>query len=328
VSGQADYTPVAMKNNGAGEWTGTIPGDEIQDRPIQYYLEARDRKGRAVIGSGSAPNPYIVTLAEVAPGARIIPRADNRTNGKKKDEDKNHFHRLFVFLMPGVGIGYHPGGNTTEVAWQKSDNPDVPYKRASVSGSGGAALAPFHLSVEVGGMITRHFSLSLLGRFQVVTGANAETYGTEGGNTPIGGTTKAGGAVAGLIRARYRFLDGKWHPYVHLDIGGGEIRHALDLTNAQSADAPLVDEATARAQNMDPRAMLDRQLVCPPNSSCYDSLRLGYLFIGGGAGVWYDVWKYVGLILDVNLLGGIGVAGSGQSGMNIDIQLGVGAHFL
>ncbi len=328
VSGQADYTPIAMKHNGGGEWSAVIPGEEIQDRPIQYYLEARDRKGRVVIGSGSAPNPYIVTLAETAPGARIVHREDPRTTSRKKEEDKNHFHRLFVFLMPGVGIGYHPAGNTTEVAWQKSDMVGGdPYKRASVKEPGGVALAPFHLSVEVGGMVTRHFSLSLIGRFQAVTGSNAQTYGTEMGNEPVGGTTKAGGAVAGFLRARYRFLDGKFHPYLHVDIGGGEIRHALDLTGAQGADSPLVDEATARAQNMDPSAKIDRQLVCSPNSSCYDSLKLGYLFIGGGAGVWYDVWKYIGLILDVNVLGGIGVSG-GQSGMNIDVQLGIGAHFL
>jgi hypothetical protein len=117
------------------------------------------------------------------------------------------------------------------------------------------------------------------------------------------------------------------HPYVHLDFGGGEIRHALDLQKAQTPDAPLVDEATARAFNDNP-AGVNRQLVCPDQSSCYDTLKMGYLFIGGGAGLWYDVWKYVGLVVDLNVLGAIGVGPNGQSGMNIDIQLGAGAHFL
>ncbi len=327
VSGQADYTPIAMKSNGSGEWTASIPGDEIQDRPIQYYIEARDRKGRAVIGSGSAPNPYIVTLVESAPGARIVRREE--TTAKKKEEDRRHYHRLFVLLMPGVGIGYHPAGNVTEVAWQKSDAATGdPYKRASVKAPGGVALAPFHIAVEVGGMVTRHLSLSVMGRFQAITGANAQTYATEMGNEPIGGTTRAGGAVAGFVRARYKFLDGRWHPYLHLDIGGGEIRHALDLSGAQTADSPLVDEATATAQNREPNKTFDRQLVCATGSSCFDSLRMGYLFIGGGVGLWVDVWKYLAVVVDVNVLGGVGVNGSGQSGLNIDAQLGIGAHFL
>jgi hypothetical protein len=323
-SGQADYTPLQMKNNGGAEFVAIIPGGDVGDRPLQYYIEARDKKGRPLVGSGSAPNPYIVTLSESAPGARIV-----RKDETKKPDDPKKFHRLFVFVMPGFGFGYHPGGNTTEVAWQLKSNAQgqVLYQRAAVDSPGGVAIAPFHIGVELGGMVTRALSLSLLGRFEVVTGANAQTVRTETGEPPMGGTTKAGGAVAGFIRARYRFLSGKLHPYVHVDIGGGEIRHALNLAQAQTADKPLVDEATARAYNDDPSATINRQIVCAETANCYDSMRMGLLFIGGGAGLWYDVHKYIGLVLDLNVLGAIGV-GNGQSGMNIDVQLGVGAHFL
>ena len=324
ASGQADYTALPMKNTGGADWTATIPGDAIEDRPLQYYIEARDKKGRAVVGSGSAPNPYIITIAESAPGARIVRRDE------KKPEDKNKFHRLFVFLMPGFGFGFHPAGNQTEVAWQlKSASGGAPtYQRTAVDSPGGVAISPFHIAVELGGMITRGFSLSLLGRFEVVTGANAQTAQTESGAPPVGGTSKANGAVAGFLRARYRFLAGKLHPYVHIDFGGGEIRHALNLSGAQTLDKPLVDEATARAYNADPMAQIDRQIVCGDPGNCYDSMKLGYLFLGGGAGLWYDVWKYVGLILDVNVLGAIGVGSTGQNGLAVDLQLGVGAHFL
>ncbi|HVS19589.1 MAG TPA: hypothetical protein VMT18_13380, partial [Planctomycetota bacterium] len=323
-SGQADYTPLQMKNNGGHDYVAIIPGDVIGDRPLQYYIEARDKKGRPLVGSGSAPNPYIITLNESAPGARIV-----RRDEVKKADDRKKFHRLFVFVMPGFGFGYHPGGNTTEVAWQLKSNAQgqVLYQRAAVDAPGGVAIAPFHIGVEVGGMVTRGLSLSLLGRFEVVTGANAQTVRTETGELPMGGTTRAAGAVAGFVRARYRFLNGRLHPYVHVDIGGGEIRHALNLASAQTADKPLVDEATARAYNDDPSATIDRQIVCAATANCYDSMRQGLLFIGGGAGLWYDVHKYIGLILDLNVLGAIGV-GNGQAGMNIDVQLGVGAHFL
>ena len=214
-SGQADFTPVAMKNVGGAEWVAVIPGEVVEDRPIQYYLEARDKKGRPVVGAGSAPNPYIVTLVETAPGARIVHRDPDK---KKKVEEKDNgtkFHRLFVFVMPGFGIGYHPAGNTTEVAWQKHRRVGgmTSYSARLRQDPGGVAIAPFHIAVEIGGMITRHFSLSLLGRFEVVTGANAETQPLNDANQPVmGGTTKANGAVAGFVRARYRFLDGKLAP--------------------------------------------------------------------------------------------------------------------
>ena len=321
-SGQADYTAVPMKNVGGADWVAVIPGEVIADKPLQYYIEARDKKGRALINSGSAPSPYIITLAEVAPGARIVRRDES------KKEDGKKFHRLFVFVMPGFGIGYHPGGNVTEVAYQLKTDPSTnmpSYQRAAVQSPGGVAIAPFHIAVEAGGMITRHFSLSLLGRFEVVTGANAQTVGTEDGSPPIGGTTKAGGAAAGFLRARYRFLEGKLHPYITVDFGVGEIRHALNLTAAQTPDKPLVDQATANAFASNPN--VNKQFVCG-SGTCYDSLKMGLIFVGAGAGVWYDVWKYIGLIADVNILGGIGVGPGGQSGLNIDIQLGVGAHFL
>ena len=325
VSGQADYVAIQMKNTGS-EWVAVIPGEAVSDRPLQYYLEARDKKGRAVVGSGSAPNPYIVTLSETAPGARIVRRDDPRTN-----DDPKKFHRMFVNLMPGFGIGYHPGGNTTEVAWQlKTTNGTTQYQRAAVDQPGGVAIAPFHISVEIGGMITKGFSLSVLGRFELITGANAQTSTTDDGSSPMGGTTKAGGAVSGFVRARYRFLGGKFHPYIHVDLGGGEIRHALNLSAAQTLDKPLVDEATARTFNDDPTAgaNINKQLVCPGSGGCYDTLKLGLVFVGGGLGISYDVWKYIAVMLDVNVLGAIGVGPGGQSGMNIDVQLGVGAHFL
>lgn len=335
LSGQADYVTVSMKNTaGSAEWVGVIPADVVGDSIVQYYLEARDKRGRAVIGSGSASNPYIVTLAEVAPGARVV----RDTHGIKPEKPQARFHHLFVFVAPGFGFGFHPGGNKTEVAYQyKPDSATggFSYQRTSVSGAGGIAFAPFHLAVELGGNITNHFSLSVVGRFEVVTGANAQSQVPADGSQLNGGSTKATGAIAGLLRARYRFLEGKWHPYLHVDLGGGEIRHALNLAGAYDSGNvpdghPLVDQATAKAYNAaiaagQPAPQL--QLVCA-SSHCYDSLKMGYLFVGGGAGLWVDVWKYIGVMLDVNVLGGIGIGPGGQSGMNVDISLGVGAHFL
>ena len=331
LSGQADYITVPMKNTaGSAEWVGVIPADAVGDRPLQYYLEARDKRGRVVVGSGSAPNPYIVTLAEVAPGGRVV--RDNHEPEAEKPQAK--FHRLFLFVSPGFGFGFHPGGNKTEVAYQLKQDPNTgvsTYQRTSVAGSGGIALAPFHIAVELGGNITNHFALSVVGRFEVVTGANAETRSD--GTALNGGSTRATGAVAGMLRARYRFLEGKWHPYLHADVGGGEIRNALNLGVAYTSglvSGQLTDQASANAYNtavasgQTPGAV---HAVCT-SSKCFDSLKLGYLFVGGGAGLWVDVWKYLAVMVDVNVLGAIGIGPGGQSGMNVDFSLGLGAHFL
>src|SRR5262249_21628205 len=143
-------------------------------------------------------------------------------------------------------------------------------------GQGGVAISPVHIAVELGGYVTRHFTLGVLGRFQVYTGANAETVATTPGGAP---TTKATGAIAGLLRARYLFLEGRFHPYVHLDVGGGQIRHFLDISSAGSSAQPLVDAYTARTYNAaapGDRALVQQmaQQVCANPSSCTDSIAL------------------------------------------------------
>jgi hypothetical protein len=341
-SGQEDYVSLAMKHTKGAEYVAQIPGEATSGRALQYYLEARDQRGRPVVGSGSAPNPYIISISESAPPGENIPevaveedealKARLRRQREEEERKSGKFHRLFVFLMPGIGLGYEPGGNHTEVAWQLQNpgDPSQAYAQQPV-GQGGFAIAPFHLSLEVGGMITKGFSLSLVGRFQVVTGGNAESQKTPDVTSLTSPTSKATGAVAGLLRARYRFLEGKFHPYVHVDIGYGQIRHLLDVSSAQSDVHPLVDKYSALAYNGDQvlppeDPSYPHQQVCPNHSDCKDTIAIGDVLVGGGLGIWYDFHKYLAFIFDVNILGAIGVGD--QTGMNIDLQLGIGAHFL
>jgi hypothetical protein len=343
AGGQEDYVSVPMKNVGGADWVGAIPADAVVGRALQYYLEARDARGRAVVGSGSAPNPYIISISETAPPPAYTPEVDvedplaaERARKRREEEERAHgkLHRLFVFVYLGTGFGYEPSGNHTEVAYQyqpTGPNADT-YIRQPI-GTGGVAFAPLHIGLEFGGMITRGFGLSGMLRYQVFTAANAETQDPGSGvNAP---TKKATGAVAGLVRARYRFLDGRVHPYVHVDFGGGQIRHTLDIstTTDHLSDAPLVDRYTGETYNLGDKnppgsgmTSTGIQQVCANRLSCTDTISLGYLFVGGGAGLWIDVHKYLALIVDVNLLGAIGI-GDGQSGMNIDVNLGFGAHF-
>jgi tetratricopeptide (TPR) repeat protein len=65
VAGQESYTPVVMKER-LGEHVGRIPAREMSGKSIQYYIEAKDAKGKAVGNSGSAANPNIVLISVAA----------------------------------------------------------------------------------------------------------------------------------------------------------------------------------------------------------------------------------------------------------------------
>jgi hypothetical protein len=334
-SGQEDFLSIPMKNSSGAEWVGVIPPDAVTGKSLQYYLEARDARGRAVVNAGSGPSPFIVVISDTAAAPTNVPEVDvedplmkERLAKKRKDEEhKSTRDHVFIFVMPGFGFGVEPAGNHTEVAYQfQNQGPHANTYIQQPVGSTGIAVAPFHLAVEVGYLVTPRLSLSVFGRFQLVTGANAQTVQT---STTTGATSKAFGAVAVLARARYRFLDGRFHPYVHVDIGGGEIRHVLDISSAESTAHPLVDKYSADSWNasngtLDPSLL---QEVCSNHSNCSDTISLGYFLLGGGAGIWYDFASHFAFILDVNLLGAVGT-GSRQSGFNIDVQAGLGAHFL
>jgi hypothetical protein len=332
-----DFLSVPMKNSSGVEWVGVIPPDAVTGKSLQYYLEARDARGRAVADAGSAASPFIVVISDTAAAPSNVPEVDvedplmkERLAKKRKEEEhKSTRDHLFIFVMPGFGFGVEPAGNHTEVAWQfQTQGTHMNTFIQQPVGATGIAVAPFHLAVELGYLITPKLSVSVVGRFQLVTGANAETVRT---GMEQGATTKAFGAVAVLARARYRFLEGRFHPYIHVDIGGGEIRHVLDISSAESDPHPLVDKFTADTWNANPTdqptLQMYQQEVCANHKSCSDTISLGYMFLGGGAGIWYDFASHFAFILDVNLLGAIGTSDR-QSGFNIDVQAGLGAHFL
>jgi hypothetical protein len=344
-SGQEDFVSVPMKNTGGADWVGVIPAEAVMGRALQYYLEARDQRGRPVVGSGSAPNPYIIAINEAAAPPSAVPEVDvedplaqQRARRLREEQDRLHGkrHWFYLFAMIGTGFGYEPGGNHTEVAWQYQSSNDS-YIPEPVS-SGGAALSPLHIDLEAGAFATRKLTIGVLARFQALTGANAQT--TTLNNAGGYATYKAPTAIAALLRVRYLFLEGRFHPYVHVDIGGGEIRHYLDITSASTPDRPLVDQSTASAYNGGDKmtgqpgvTKSGNQNVCPDPqgmATCTDSINLGYFLIGGGAGLWIDFLPpnsrvNAGFILDLNLLGAIGV-GSGQTGMNFDVAAGFGFH--
>jgi outer membrane biosynthesis protein TonB len=65
VAGQESYTPVVMKER-LGEWVGRIQAREMSGKSIQYYIDAKDAKGKSIGNSGSAANPNIVLISVAA----------------------------------------------------------------------------------------------------------------------------------------------------------------------------------------------------------------------------------------------------------------------
>ncbi|HEY3353488.1 MAG TPA: tetratricopeptide repeat protein [Polyangia bacterium] len=65
VAGQENFTPVIMKER-LGEMVGRIPAREMSGKSIQYYIEARDSKGKMMGQSGTAANPNIVLISVAA----------------------------------------------------------------------------------------------------------------------------------------------------------------------------------------------------------------------------------------------------------------------
>src|SRR5439155_18916196 len=113
--GQEDFVSAPMSQIGS-EWTGTIPGEAMEGKAVQYYLEARDSRGRPVIAAGNAASPFIIIVTESKGPSEKEVDVENPLEKKKKrrgegEEEKpsgRGFGRLFFTLAGGVGIGVEP----------------------------------------------------------------------------------------------------------------------------------------------------------------------------------------------------------------------------
>jgi hypothetical protein len=100
----------------------------------------------------------------------------------------------------------------------------------------------------------------------------------------------------------------------------------------------LVDSTTANYYNQriaaggaPPGAGDTINEVCVDHNNCVDTIAIGYMLIAVGGGVYLDLVKFknggFGLIVDVDAIFALPV-GLPNWGVNFDVQLGLGAHFL
>ena len=85
ASGQEDYVSLAMKHTKGAEYVPSIPAEAVTGRALQYYLEARDQRGRPVVGSAARrPIRTSSPSATARRRAKACPRSPSRRTRRSR----------------------------------------------------------------------------------------------------------------------------------------------------------------------------------------------------------------------------------------------------
>ena len=305
--GSEDYVVIPLAKNKKGVYVGTIPADQVKGRVIQYYIEARDARGKPLAASGSWGSPHIMSIIPATGEGRVVDdgedplrRGEAGALTRRKEEEAppapRKPTRLWVFVGAGAGVGLATGHS--ECKWDAGPQPDgLNYSGFCVVGgsvaetgdytniSTGFAPAPLHIAPEIGYRIGSRFALSVEGRFQVLTLADPGA---------------ATAAPAGVLRGIYFFGGQRFHPYLAFAVGGGIIRHTVPLGKvATKADAPEIR-----------------------NRNIKDTVLGGWFLFGPGVGFMYDFSRNLALVMEVNLWAGVP-----HYTFNVDLNIGPAVKF-
>ena len=182
---------------------------------------------------------------------------------------------FFIAVTGGSGVGLIKGEGELDPVLHKLDSP-------------GFALAQTaQVSPEVGFFISPDLLISAQLRLQYVGGLNGKPPRPVAGVSMPCGTdnfcTPANGSVAGFVKLTMLLGDGPFHFTVGGQIGGGNIRHALEFPN-------------------------DKTCQSGPGGatqSCVDTLAGGPFLIGPTAGFFYELGSSVDFVVAVNTALGV-----------------------
>ena len=194
------FSEVEMRKVGECGYVGIIPGDAVLEPTVHYYIRALNDDGRVVAARGEIQAPIIV---EVKRPETLGTSSDEDPLGREQAEKRTG---PLVFLLASAGTG---GGIVTGTTEQTDS--DV-----------GCCLAPslFNAVLEIGYLITNNFSVSGAFRYGVPLGANIPGHAT--------------GAVAFFGRVRYGIGDSLDGLQIIGSIGGGLLRHTINLEEAMA----------------------------------------------------------------------------------------------
>jgi hypothetical protein len=216
--GREDFASLPMTKEKRGSYVATIPAEAVTGRAIQYYIEARDSRGKPLVDAGSASSPNIITVvaaAQAAGGREENPllrgSVDHGGGGdvsKKSDEGAAGRHSIWLTAAVGSGVGLATGKADLE---------------SNINIATGVAPSVLHIAPELGLFVSESVAISLQGRLQVLTLADPKDPN---------GSTAAKGALAGFGRVLYYFSRDRFRAYLAFAVGAGELRHTVDISTA------------------------------------------------------------------------------------------------
>jgi hypothetical protein len=217
------------------------------------------------------------------------PPKSSGADEEEKDEYKGQKGVFFIAVTGGSGVGLIKGEGELDPAAHKLDAP-------------GFALAQTaQVSPEVGFFISPDLLISAQLRIQYVGGLNGKPPRPVSGVQYPCGTdnfcTPGNGAVAGFVKLTKLLGDGPMHFTLGGQIGGGNIRHALEFPN----DKTCLSGPSGTTQ------------------SCVDTLAGGPFLVGPTAGLFYELGSAADFVLAVNTALGVP-----HFTFNFDIAAGIG----
>jgi len=217
------------------------------------------------------------------PGGASL-RPVRKKTAEPPPKPKSEGPSLFLALGLGSGFGWTTG--TGEVNGMDHVNP---------AGFAWARLG--QISPQIGYFVSPNLLVSAQLRFQLVTGATAyhSTNTTECGTSMV--CNPATYAVAGFGRVDYLIDAGDLHPFVGGLLGGGTIRHITSFPSEPHCGSS-------------------------GNQTCVDTVAAGPIFVGGSAGLLYNVSSAFALMAQANA-----ELGFSKFTFNLDLNVGFALEF-
>ena len=284
--GAAEFLGREMKQVSDGQYGAEIPNTATGGSVVAYYIEAEDADGGAVAARGSVDNPLVIHLAGV--GA-----ARHREESEEDEDEEEPDNRYYAGVMLGMGFGWASGNGDT--------NHDVQINPAGLALAGATQISP-----EFGYWVSSSLLLSVQLRYEVITGTT-DIYCSGMSSPPPNQCTDpnrvyhaANYALAGFARAAWMFWDGSVHPFFSLALGVGDIRHTVDFHRQNVAN-------------------------CGPmhNETCVDTIAGGWILLGPGAGLVYELWDRTSIVAQLNTTLGFPT----NFTFNVDANVGVAFGF-
>lgn len=284
ADGADDFAEKEMKEDPPGTFTAEIPSSATQGGIVDYFIEALGDSDNVIAKKGSTDHTMKIAMLD-SKGQPLVPRPPKGgTKPKNKDVEPDETPSWFFALSIGSGVGWATGKGEV-------NDTDV------VKPAGFAMAKLMHFAPEVGYYMAPELLLSLQFRFQVISGGTPY-YESDTALCGGDGVCDPGKyAIAGFARASYFFGEGDLRTYVAGTAGLGTIRHV---------------------------AAFESQVVCGKdhNQTCIDTVPSGPIFVGGGAGVVYNMSPAVALTFGTNAL-----VGFTRFTFHVDLNAGVAFEY-